>query len=189
MAINDIAIGQMAELDLANVTDETVVSSVEDGLNYKLSMSTIAQYVASFISTNRPLGEMSLTVPVEQTFSGSTFAKITAFDKIQYERDVDVDTANDQIIILNSGDYRTTININAVFSSNQGVEFALMINGTVAESLGTIQGRGNGKPIYLGGADIDPLTLGDVLTLGAREDEGGSVDITFNKVRITVEGV
>jgi len=190
MAINDVKISQLPELAIADVTDETMILVAEDGLNYQLSVDVLVEYVAAEISAERPLGEMSLTaVAPSQTFTGSGFTQITAFDKIQYERDMDVDITTDAITLSNTADYRVTVNINAEFNNNQGVEFAVMLDGVVVESLGTIQGRGAGKPVYIGGADIDPLTAGQVITLGAREDAGASVDIIFHKVRITVEGV
>ena len=190
MATNDITIGQLEEMTSEIINDDSLLSSVDSVTNYKLKIKTLKDYIVNSISATRPLGEMSLTaITPTQTFTGANFTKITAFDKIQYEVGMDVDVAEDQIVLTTSRDYRVTLSINSEFSTNQGVEFAVLIDGVVAEALGTIQGRGSGKPVYIGGADIDPLVEGNVITVGAREDSGGSVDIIFHKVRLTVEGI
>jgi len=190
MAINDVKLSQLPELVVANITDETIVFSAEAGLNYKIKMGALSAYVAGKVQEVKPLGEMSLVAPVpSQTLSGSNFTQITAFDKIQYERGLEVDLTTSTVTILKAGDYRVTVNLNSEFSNNQGVEFAVLVDGVVNESLGSLQGRGNGKPVYIGGADIDPFVEGATITLGAREDEGGSLDIIYHKVRLTVEAV
>jgi len=190
MATNDITIGQLEEMTGEIINDDSLLSSVDSVTNYKLKIKTLKDYIVNSISATRPIGEMSLTsVTPAQTFTGASFTKIVAFDKIQYEVGMDVDVANDQVVLETDRDYRVTLSINSEFNNNQGVEFAVLIDGVVTESLGTIQGRGSGKPVYIGGADIDPLVSGNVITVGAREDSGASVDIIFHKVRLTVEGL
>jgi len=190
MAEDEIKISEYPERVLIDLTDDAIFEIVDEGVNYKLPISTLAEYIDAKIEDTSIIGEMSLTsVSQPQTFDGSSFTKITSFNKIQYERGVDVDVDTDSISILTPKDYRITLSINAEFSNNQGVEFALLQDGVPAETLGTIQGRGTGKPVYIGGADIDPLTIGNVLSVGAREDSGASVDIIFHKVRLTVEEV
>ena len=190
MADSDILISALPELAYADLTDDTILTVVKGDLNYRLPMSSIKQLSLDELYEARPLGEMSLTSTApEQTFSGSSFTKIVAFDKIQFERGMTVDISNDSITIGETGNYTLSITINAIIPDNRGIEFALMVDGIVGETLGTIQGRGNGKPVAIGALDIDPLTVGQVLTVGARDDDGGSTGVTFEKVRLVVARV
>ncbi len=190
MAINDITIGQLPTLALVSITDNTIVSSVESGLNYQLSMGSIAAYGLIHMYNNRPIGEMSLTaISPSQTFSDAAFTVITAFDKIQFERGVTIDLATDTITIIESGNYKVTVTIVAEFAKAVSIDTAIMIDGVVGESFGNIQGLGAGKGVLIGGADIDPYTVGQTIQLAAKRGEEGDVDVIFPKVRLIVERV
>jgi len=189
MAGQDITIGELPLLAIDDITPETILTCVKDGLNYRLPYSTIKVLAMNTLYSDRPLGEMSLTAVASQEFSGADFSKIEAFDKIQYERLMSVDITTNSITIAEPGNYKASLSINAEFPSSKGVEFALMVDGLVSEALGIVQGLGSGKPIYIGGSDIDPMNTGQVLTVGARDDAGGTIDVTFHKVRLIVERV
>ena len=190
MAINDITLGQLPTLALLNITDSTIVSSVESDLNYQLSMGSIAAYGLMHMYDNRPIGEMSLTTTSPaQTFDDAAFEVITAFDKIQFERGVTVDPTTDTITIIETGNYKVTATIVAEFDKAVSIDTAIMVDGTVNESFGNIQGLGNGKGVLIGGTDIDPYTAGQTVQLAAKRGEAGDVDVIFPKVRLIVERV
>jgi len=190
MAINDIKISALPELVEANITDDTIFSTVEEGINYKVKMSSITALALQYVYDFRPIGEMSLTTtsPV-QTFDDTAFTVITAFDKIQFERGISVDPANDVITILESGNYKVSATIVAEFAKAESLDAAVMVDGVVEESFGNIQGLGAGKGVLIGGTDIDPLTAGQTVQLAARRGEAGSTDVIFPKVRLIVERV
>ena len=190
MADQDIKLSELPVLGVSEVTDNTIFHVVETGLNYQLPMSAIKLVALNNLYESRPLGEMSLTAPASpQAFAGANFEKITAFDKVQFQRGVTVDLPNDSVEILEDGNYNVGLSINGEWNNSIGVEFAVMVDGVVEESLGTLQGRNVGKAVFISGSDIDPYVAGQIITAGAREDAGGSVDVTFNKVRLTVARV
>ncbi len=188
MAINDITISQLPTL--AAITTNTYLSCIDGAQNYKLPATTIGAYSLQYLYDNRPIGEMSLTTTSPaQTFDDTTFEVVTAFDKIQFERGITVDLVNDQIVILESGNYKVTVTIVAEFDKAISLDTAIMIDGVVDESFGNIQGLGAGKGVLIGGADIDPYTAGQTIQIAAKRGEAGSVDVIFPKVRIIVERV
>ncbi len=190
MAINDIILSELPELVEANITDNTIVSSVESGINYKVKMGSVNALALQYMYDNRPLGEMSLTTTSpSQTFDDTAFTVITAFDKIQFERGITVDPTNDVITIVESGNYKISVTIVAEFAKADSIDTAIMIDGVVNESFGNIQGLGSGKGVLIGGTDIDPLTVGQSVQLAAKRGEAGSVDVVFPKVRLLVERV
>jgi len=190
MAVNDIKISALPELIQANITPNTIFSSVENGINYKIKMSSLMASSLQYLYDNRPIGEMSLTaISPSQTFDDTAFEIITAFDKIQFERGVTVDPVNDMITIIEDGNYKVTATIVAEFDKAVSLDTAIMIDGVVNESFGNIQGLGNGKGVLIGGADIDPYTAGQTVQLAAKRGEAGSVDVIFPKVRLIVERV
>jgi len=190
MAAGDIVISNLPELLEGSIEDGDLLHIVHAGINHNVTFGSLREAVGASFYTDRPLGEMSLiTVAPTQTFDGSVFTKVESFDKIQYQRNIDVDIDTDTVTIEQDGNYRVTTDINAEFPNNQGAEFAIMVDGVVAETLGTLQGRGVGKPVFISAGDIDPYVIGQEITLGAKDDEDGSIDIIFHKVRITVEKV
>ncbi len=190
MAINDVILSELPELLEANITDNTIFSTVESGKNYKVKMSSLSALALQHMYDNRPIGEMSLTTTSpSQAFDDAAFTVITAFDKIQFERGVTVDPTNDVITVIESGNYKVSVTIVAEFDKAVSIDTAIMIDGIVNESFGNIQGLGNGKGVLIGGADIDPLTAGQTVQLAARRGEAGSVDVVFPKVRLIVERV
>ncbi len=190
MVINDVTISELPELLEANVTVDTLLSSVEGGTNHKLKVGTMSALALQHMYDNRPIGEMSLTATSpSQTFDDTGFTVITAFDKIQFERGVDVDLATDAITILEDGNYKVSVTIVAEFDKAASLDTAIMLDGVVEESFGNIQGLGNGKGVLIGGTDIDPATLGQTIQLAAKRGEAGSVDVIFPKVRLIVERV
>jgi len=192
MALNDVKISQLPVQDLAELTDDTIFITVDsNGLNKQVALADIVQYTANNIAVNRPLGEMSLTtVAPAQTFDDLAYTVVTAFDKVQYERDVDVDLGTDTITILEDGEaYRTTVFVNAEFDNNATLELVVLIDGVETETFGPLLGRGNNKPVSTGSADIDPMVSGQTIQLAARRGEAGSIDVIFHKVRIIVERV
>ena len=188
MAINDITISQLPTL--ATMTTNTYLSCIDGAQNYKLPATTIGAYGLQYLYDNRPIGEMSLTATSPaQTFDDTAFEVITAFDKIQFERGIDVDLVNDQIVILESGNYKVSVTMVAEFDKAISLDTAIMLDGVVEESFGNIQGLGNGKGVLIGGADIDPYTAGQTIQIAAKRGEAGSVAVIFPKVRIIVERV
>ena len=190
MAINDIKISALPELAEANITDDTIFSTVENGVNYKVKMSSISALALQHMYDNRPIGEMSLTATSpSQAFDDTAFTVITAFDKIQFERGVTVDPVNDMITIVEDGNYKISVTIVAEFDKGASLDTAIMIDGVVNESFGNIQGLGAGKGVLIGGTDIDPAIAGQTVQLAAKRGEAGSVDVIFPKVRLIVERV
>jgi len=190
MAINDIIISELPELLEANITDDTIFSTVESGKNYKVKMGSISALALQHMYDHRPIGEMSLTTtsPVQE-FDDTAFEVITAFDKIQFERGITVDPVTDSITIIESGNYKVSVTIVAEFDKAVSLDTAIMVDGVVNESFGNIQGLGNGKGVLIGGADIDPLAVGQIVQLAAKRGEAGTVDVVFPKVRLIVERV
>jgi len=190
MAVNDIKISALPELIQANITPDTIFSTVENGVNYKVKMSSISALALQHMYDNRPIGEMSLTATSpSQTFDDTAFTVITAFDKIQFERGVTVDPVNDMITIVEDGNYKISVTIVAEFDKGASLDTAIMIDGIVNESFGNIQGLGAGKGVLIGGTDIDPAIAGQTVQLAAKRGEAGSVDVIFPKVRLIVERV
>ena len=190
MAINDIVISSLPELLEANITDDTIFSAVEGGLNYKVKMSSLSKISLDYVYANRPIGELSLTATSPaQTFTDAGFTVITAFDKAQFERGMTVDPAGNQITILEDGNYRISATIVGEFDKAISLDAAVMVDGVVEESFGNIQGLGASKGVLIGGADIDPLVAGQSVQLAARCGDAGSVDVIFPKVRLIVERV
>ena len=149
MALNDVKISQLPEQPFEELTDDTIFVTVDsNGLNKQVALADIVQYTANNIAVNRPLGEMSLTtVAPAQTFDDLAYTVVTAFDKVQYERDVDVDLGTDTITILEDGEaYRTTVFVNAEFDNNATLELVVLIDGVETETFGPLLGRGNNNP-------------------------------------------
>ena len=190
MAINDIKISALPELVEANITDDTIFSTVENGINYKVKMGSLKALALQHMYDFRPIGEMSLTATSpSQTFDDTAFTVITAFDKIQFERGISVDPTNDVITILEDGNYKVSVTIVGEFDKGASLDTAIMVDGVVNESFGNIQGLGNGKGVLIGGTDIDPGVAGQTIQLAAKRGEAGSVDVIFPKVRLIVERV
>jgi len=190
MALNDKRISEFPELTEENVTADTILSAVKGVLNYKILMSTVGALALQYMYDNRPIGEMSLTVTSPtQSFDDTAFTVITAFDKVQFERGVAVDPANDVITIVESGNYKISVTIVAEFDKAVSLDTGIMVDGIVNESFGNIQGLGNGKGVLIGGADIDPLVVGQTVQLAAKRGEAGSVNVVFPKVWLIVERV
>ena len=194
MALNDVKISELPELAVASISDDTLATVVENGLNYKIKIKPLLDGMLAgslqYMYDNRPIGEMSLTTisPV-QNFTDAEFTVITAFDKIQFERGVTVDPTTDKITIIESGNYKVTVTIVAEFDKANSLDTAIMVDGIVDESFGNIQGLGNGKGTLIGGSDIDPYVAGQEIQLAAKCGEAGDVDVIFPKVRLIVERV
>ena len=190
MAALDKKISELPLILDSEVTDSTMFNVVESDLNYKMSMSLVSARALNYMYNNRPIGEMSLTATSpSQIFDDTAFEVITAFDKIQFERGVTVDPTTDRITIVEAGNYKVSVTIVAEFDKAVSLDTAIMIDGSVNESFGNIQGLGNGKGVLIGGTDIDPYTAGQIVQLAAKRGEAGSVDVIFPKVRLIVERV
>jgi len=189
MAINDKPITGFEELAPELITEDTDFVVAEANVTYKLPMSTMKDLTLQNMYDVRPLGEMSLTAGVSQDIDDLTYQVITAFDKIQYERNVTVSIADDRIGILQDGNYRLTASIVSEFDKAISIEFTVLVNGSESETLGAIQGLGATKGVYIGGSDIDPLVAGDYVQLAAKSMDPGTESVLFQKVRLTVERV
>jgi len=191
MALNDVKISQLPEQPFEELTDDTIFVTVDsNGLNKQVSLATIKEQTLDTFYSLRPLGEMSLTtLSPAQSFDETAYTVVTAFDKVQYERLVTVDLTTDSIAPQQDGNYRASVDIVAEFDKAASMDFVILVDGVEAEPLGSVQGLGNGKGVYVGGIDIDPLTAGQAIQLGARRGEAGSVDVVFQKVRIILERV
>ena len=189
MATSDIAISQLNEQLI--ITEDTLFVSVDDSLvTKKVTFNTMKDKILQEALAERPLAEMSLTaLSPAQTFSDSNYSIVTAFDKIQYERGLDIDLDNDSVEVLTVGDYRISAFVNAEFGNGDALELAIMLNGVATEPFGPIQGRGTGKGVSIRNADIDPFAIGDIIQLGAKNGDTGDIDVVFLKVRIIVERV
>jgi len=190
MADTDIKMSELPVLPLVEIKDEALVTVVQDDLNYIITVADLKSLSLDNLYANRPLGELSLTaISPSQTFDDTAYTVITAFDKIQFERGMTVDPATDSITITEDGNYQVSATIVGEFAKAESLDAAIMVDGVVAESFGNIQGLGTGKGTLLGGADIDPMTAGQVIQVAAKKGEAGSVDVVFPKVRLIVARV
>lgn len=190
MALNDIIISQLPPMVDTDITDDTLFTTVKESLNFKVRWGVIKTAIMDVFYTDRPLGEMSLSVlEATQIFTQPTYEKITVFDKIQYERGVDIDVATDKVTILEAGNYKLGLTFNGEFATAQAINLAVLVNGEAVNYGGSIQGRGAGKPVFLSSSDTDPLNEGDVITVGAKDEDSGTLDVKFKKVRLSVERV
>ncbi len=188
MAQNDIGISDLTPLAILDITDDTKFVVAEGSIDYHLTYLNLKTAINESLFATRPLGEMSLDTPIAQTFDG-TFSRIVAFDKIQFERGVDANLATHSITTESAHNYRISASLVADFANGDTLELAVFYDGIEAETLGSLAGRGAGRSIYLGGSDIDPLASGVEVALYGRDQDGGSFDVNFTKVRLTVERV
>ena len=190
MALNDIKISELPLLLEADITEETILVVVKEDLNYQVTVGALSAKALDHFYDQRPLGEISLTAAAPaQDFTDVEYTIVTAFDKIQFERGVNCDLPSDSIILLEDGNYKVSISAVAEFDKNSSLDLAVMVNGVVSESFGNIQGLGAGKGTQMGGADVDPMVIGDVIQLAAKRGELGSVSVVFVKARIIVSRV